>query len=391
MKFLERLEEKMGSYLNPSKLKFEESLRSEIYVDKTGLLTYTNSVISTRQKYLCVSRPRRFGKSMAVEMLAAYYSRGADSGELFQGYKIAESSSFHTYLNRYDVIAINMQEFLSKSSSVEELIELLQKRVLHEVLKVYRDIEVFAPSNLQWTMQDIYQETGIPFIILIDEWDCIFREYQVDAEAQRKYLDFLRDLLKDKEYVALAYMTGILPIKKYGSHSALNMFQEFSMTDPAMLAEFVGFTEKEVRGLCERYRMSFEETKSWYDGYCFPQEQSVYSPKSVVEAMLRRNFNTYWNQTETFEALKIYIQMNYEGLRDAVVEMIAGGRVKINTGSFNNDMTTFHNADDVMTLLVHLGYLAYDMTTKEVFIPNREVCSEYINAVKVAGWNRRDS
>lgn len=221
--------------------------------------------------------------------------------------------------------------------------------------------------------------------------DC--RVYQQDQEAQKKYLDFLRFWLKDKEYVALAYMTGILPIKKYGSHSALNMFTEYSMTDSGNLAEYFGFTEAEVQDLCKKYEMSFEEARAWYNGYHLISHESgikkvysMYSPKSVVEAMQKRKFGTYWNQTETYEALKIYIQMNRDGLKDAVVQMLAGGSIKINTGTFSNDMTTFATKDDVLTLLVHLGYLTYDNEKETVEIPNREVSQEYINAISTMDW-----
>ena len=207
-------------------------------------------------------------------------------------------------------------------------------------------------------------------------------------------MDFLRAWLKDKDYVALAYMTGILPIKKYGTHSALNMFWEYSMTDPGDLAEFFGFTEMEVKALCGEYQMSFEETRAWYDGYGLANHgragvtlYSMYSPKSVVEAMTRHKFGAYWNQTETYEALKVYIQMDMDGLKDAVVRMLAGGSVRINTGTFSNDMTTFTGKDDVLTLLVHLGYLTYDSEQETVSIPNKEVSQEYVNAISTMDWH----
>ena len=219
-------------------------------------------------------------------------------------------------------------------------------------------------------------------------------EYQQDQDSQKKYLDFLRAWLKDKEYVALAYMTGILPIKKYGSHSALNMFTEYSMTDPGELAEYFGFTGQEVAQLCQKYEMDFDEAKAWYDGYGLvahrqsgDQYYSMYSPKSVVEAMLRHKFGTYWNQTETYEALKIYIQMNMDGLQDSVVRMLAGEAVYVNIGTFSNDMTTFATKDDVLTLLVHLGYLTYNSTNGTVEIPNKEVSKEYVNAISTMSWH----
>lgn len=376
----------MGIYLNPTSDKFKESTNSEIYVDKTEFIAEMNERIQTEQKYICVSRPRRFGKSMTLKMLAAYYTCEEDTGPLFENYKISQEPSFKKHLNQYDVIFLNMQEFLSNCTNTDDMIAKIRRCLLWDLLDKYPDFRYFDESDLVRTMRDIYQKTKRPFVILIDEWDCIFREFANRDDSQKKYLDFLRDWLKDKEYIGLAYMTGILPIKKYGTHSALNMLMEYSMTNPKQLAQYVGFTEDEVVSLCNRYNMSFEEIKAWYDGYYFDSIHSIYSPKSVVEAMLSHKYDNYWNQTETFEALKIYIQMNYDGLKDKVIEMISGARVTINTGSFTNDMTTFHNADDVLTLLIHLGYLAYDFDTKQVFIPNKEVSNEYINAVSVIGW-----
>lgn len=235
-------------------------------------------------------------------------------------------------------------------------------------------------------MQDVYGQRKQTFVIILDEWDCIFREYKEDKEAQEKYLDFLRDLLKDKSYIHLAYMTGILPIKKYGTHSALNMFDEFSMIDPGPLAKYVGFTEEEVRTLCEQYHMDMEEIKNWYDGYSFENAESVYSPRSVVSCMRYGKLGNYWNQTETFEALRIYIDMNFEGLKDDILSMLAGKAVPVNIGSFANDMATFHSEDDVLTLLIHLGYAAYDYDSKTVQIPNEEVRAEYVNSVSASDW-----
>lgn len=376
----------MGSYLNPGNEKFYRAINSEIYVDKTGLIGYTNKVLNTMQQNLCVSRPRRFGKSMAADMLTAYYSRGCDSKELFQGLKIAEDKDFEKHLNKYNTIFINVQEFLSRTSDIYKLIDRIQRIVLRDIQREYPEVDYFDKDDLSECMQDIYEETGIPFVMIFDEWDCIFREYKNDKGAQEKYLDFLRDTLKDKRYIQLVYMTGILPIKKYGTHSALNMFSEYSMTNPRQLAQYVGFTEEEVQELCEKYRMNFSELKEWYDGYTFATVHSVYSPRSVIEAVLSGICDSYWNQTETFEALKIYIDMNFDGLKDDVLSMMVGEKVSINTGGFTNDMVTFHSKDDVLTLLIHLGYLAYHFEDKCVYIPNNEVRGEYVNAVSVSDW-----
>lgn len=376
----------MGNYLNPDNEGFRRMVNSEIYVDKTGLLNHTNRVINTMQCCLCVSRPRRFGKSMAAAMLAAYYSRGCDSEELFSSFEIAGSADFRKYLNKYDTVFLNMQEFLSQSSDIGGMLDLIRRSVLWELLEEYPDFRYFDRENLMRTMQDIYSGTKCPFVIIIDEWDCVFREYKADKEAQEQYLDFLRDILKDKGYIHLVYMTGILPIKKYGTHSALNMFDEFTMIDPGPLASYVGFTQKEVEELCKKYNIGMDEVKNWYDGYAFETEPSVYSPRSVVSCMRLGRIGNYWNQTETFEALQIYIDLNFDGLRDDVLSMIAGEEVPVNTENFVNDMSTFRTKDDVLTLLVHLGYLGYDLSHKCVFIPNSEIRSEYVNAVSVSDW-----
>ena len=384
----------MGSCLNPGNFSFRGSLRSKIYIDKSNLIAKTNEALCTEQRYICVSRPRRFGKSMAANMLAAYYDRSEDTEKLFQNLTISKDRSYKENLNQYDVIKINMQEFLSMSETMEEMLKMLKNYLISDFKETYPKVRFRDENNLIQVMKDVFSYTRCPFVILIDEWDCLFREYKQNKEAQKKYLDFLRAWLKDKDYVALAYMTGILPIKKYGSHSALNMFTEYSMTDPGDLAEYFGFTEQEVSALCEKYGMHFDEAKTWYDGYQLISHQqtgdthySMYSPKSVVEAMLRHKFGTYWNQTETYEALKIYIQMNMDGLKDSVVRMLAGETVPINIGTFSNDMTTFATKDDVLTLLVHLGYLTYNSIDSTVSIPNKEVSQEYINAISTMDWS----
>ena len=225
-------------------------------------------------------------------------------------------------------------------------------------------------KNLGVALDKLYSKTKEGFIFIIDEWDCILRDKQYSADEQKKYLDFLRNLLKDKVYVSLAYMTGILPIKKYGTHSALNMFSEYSMTEPFEYAEFIGFTESEVKNLCEKYLADYDMMKSWYDGYAFPGVGHIYNPKSVVDSILRKSFSSYWTQTETYEALKIYVDLNYDGLKDSIVKMLAGEWITIDYETFQNDMTTFQSKDDVLTLLVHLGYLAYhhDENQKSTFL-----------------------
>lgn len=267
----------MGLFLNPGDDLFQEAIRSEIYVDKTGLLNYTNKVIRTSKKYLCVSRPRRFGKSMAASMVAAYYDRTVDARETFSGLEITQADTFEAQRNKYDVIQLNMQNFLSRTHDMDEFLKLLKKSILWDVLTEYPDYRYFDDKDLIRTLNDVFAQSKRPFVIIIDEWDCVFREYRDNKEWQKLYLDFLRDWLKDNSSVALVYMTGILPIKKYGTHSALNMFREFSMEDPLELAPYVGFTDNEVKALCSRYSRSYEECRRWYDGYSFPTIAEVYN------------------------------------------------------------------------------------------------------------------
>ncbi|MDE7433056.1 MAG: ATP-binding protein [Lachnospiraceae bacterium] len=376
----------MGIYLNPDNKGFRESIDSRIYVDKTGLISCTNELINTLEKYICVSRPRRFGKSMALEMLAAYYCCSYDSTDLFKGFEIERDKTFQKYRNKYDVIYLNMQQFLITAKK-QKMTDYLEQVVIADIRKAYGDLFSEQETVLANVLEQIYVETGREFIFLVDEWDCVMRERQESEAMQKQYLDFLRNLLKDRNYVALAYMTGILPVKKYGQHSALNMFYEYSMTNQKMLERYTGFTEDEVKALCEKFDMDFAETSSWYDGYMFKKYQHIYNPRSVVEAMRCQDFSNYWTSTETYEALKIYMDMDFDGLRSDIVQLLGGGRIRVNTRSFQNDMRNFRTKDDILTLLIHLGYLGYDSGTKEAFIPNKEIIEEYENAMSVGGWS----
>ena len=375
----------MGIYLNPGNQGFWQSIRSKIYVDKTGLIACTNELINTKERFACVSRPRRFGKSMALEMLAAYYSRGCDSAELFKGFKIESVETFQEHLNRHDVIYLNMQQFLIEAEA-GKVTEYLEQEVTDELGEEYAEILKGRKMGLAAALRKIYAGTGRQFIFLIDEWDCVMRERQESEALQRQYLDFLRNLLKDQTYVALAYMTGILPVKKYGQHSALNMFMEYSMTNQYIFEEYTGFTEEEVKTLCKQFGMDYEKASSWYDGYMLKRFKHIYNPRSVVAAMNYQDFSNFWASTETYDALKIYMDMDFDGLRADIVHLLGGNRIKVNTRSFRNDMHDFRTKDDVLTLLIHLGYLGYDSEAEEAFIPNKEIIMEFENAMNVGGW-----
>lgn len=339
-------------------------------------MKYTNDVIRTEDKYVCVSRPRRFGKSMAADMLVAYYSRGCNSKEMFSGYKIADDLSFKKHLNKYNVIHINMVNFLGEAKNIEEMIKFIEEDIIDEITEEFPDLKMPRRIRLLNVLNKVFSQYKIPFIFIIDEWDCVFRIFKGNKEDHTEYLNFLRNLLKDQSYIALAYMTGILPIKKYGEHSALNMFTEVSMTDSREYAEFTGFAELEVAELCQKYNMPYDETKKWYDGYDL-MGVSIYNPRSVVMSMTGGYFNNYWTSTETYEALEEFICRNDDGLRDTIVRLLSGEKKVIDPSTFTNDMVTFNSQDDVLTLLVHLGYLTFDFNTKEVSIPNYEVSEQF--------------
>ena len=376
----------MGLYLNPRNDSFQQAINNPIYVDKSLLINYTNQLIGTGDNKLCVSRPRRFGKSTDANMLVAYYSKGCDSHDIFDSLKISQTTHYLKHLNQHHVIHINMQDFLSKTHDINKMILLLAKLIFREIKKAFCDVDYIDSSNLVQIMEDVYVEASARFIFIIDEWDCIFREYKQDKEAQKQYLDFLRNLLKDKPYVELAYMTGILPIKKYGTHSALNMFEEISMIDPGLLSEFMGFTETEVQNLCIQYNVNYDEMKQWYDGYHMTNDISTFSPRSVVSSIVRKQFGNYWTSTETYEALQVYIDMNFDDLKDNIVQLLSGESIDVNTSKFQNDMTTFKSKDDVLTLLIHLGYLGYNNSDHTCYIPNKEVSTSFIDSIEDSNW-----
>ncbi|MCD8198191.1 MAG: AAA family ATPase, partial [Lachnospiraceae bacterium] len=327
----------MGAYLNCGNEAFRQ-IRNDIYIDKTGLIDYVNSTIGTKRCMTCFSRPRRFGKSYAAAMLAAYYDRSCDSQELFAGLEISKSKTYEKYLNKFDVIYLDITRFISTALSLKNIIREIQEKVIRELMLAYPQYVKRNETILADALLAVAEKTNRKFILIIDEWDALFREAKLDDALQKEYVQFLRGLFKggpstDKT-IAAAYMTGILPIKKYGTESALTDFREFTMTLPGRLARYVGFTEGEVRELCLNYDLDFENTRKWYDGYSFNQESHVYSPNSVMRAVENREIGNYWTRSETYESLLQYIDMNYDGLKDAIISMLGGRHIRIETLSF---------------------------------------------------------
>lgn len=378
----------MGRYVNPGNEAFQRVVRTGKYVDKSGMIEFTNQIIHDLRPLICFSRPRRFGKSIAAHMLTAYYSKGCDSREIFLGLKIAGLPTYEDELNQNTVIYLDMQEFRSIARSdhnIAEVVSYMQIEIISELREAFPDILNENETVLPRALGEIYTRTGEQFIVIIDEWDCLFREDKENEAIQTEYVNFLRGMFKGGSadaFIKLAYITGILPIKKYGTQSALNNFREYTMVSPGKLAEYVGFTEDEVKTLCERYDMDFEECKRWYDGYSFSRMKSVYSPNSVMNAMDNGEFGSYWTKTETYESLLVYIDMNFDEVRTAIISMLSGEMVEIDPETFQNDMVNIRGRDDVLTLLVHLGYLAYNDSEGAVYIPNEEVRAEFIRATK---------
>ncbi len=378
----------MGIYLNPGNASFQ-SIRKGLYIDKSDLISFINARLGTKEKLICVSRPRRFGKSFAAQMLCAYYDKSCDSKSLFRDLKIASDTDFTVYLNQFNVLYLDMTWFLVNSDDIKDTVKNLQQEIIKELQTYYPEYTGSDTGTLPMVLSKINQATKEKFIIIIDEWDALFREAKNDSILQTAYIDLLRGLFRSSltdRMIEAAYMTGILPIKKYGTQSAMSDFYEYTMLQPHPLEQYVGFTEQEVRTLCADSNLDFDEVQNWYDGYILGDNLHIYSPQSVLDAIRRRQLDNYWTQTETYESLKSYINSNFDHLKEDIIYMLAGNRCKITTRRFQNDMININSKDDVFTLLIHLGYLAYDTQSNEIFIPNLEIADEFKNAIEDSGW-----
>ena len=379
----------MGRFVNPDNSAFQAALNSRIYVDKTGLIVCMNEVLDSTDAYICNSRPRRFGKSYAANMLAAYYSKGAESEKMFSDLEIGQSEDFKKHLNKYDVIHIDVQWFLINCEDADNVVPYITRVVLDELREVYPEILRQEVVSLPDALSLVKDKTGRKFIIIIDEWDVLIRDESANKKVQDEYIRFLRGMFKGTEptkYIQLAYLTGILPIKKEKTQSALNNFREYSMLNAGCLASYIGFTEDEVKKLAKEYHQDFDKVKRWYDGYLLKDYQ-IYNPRAVVGVMLKGEFKSYWSETASYEAIVPLINMNYDGLKTAIIAMISGAEVKVNTGTFKNDTLNIKSKDDVLTYMIHLGYLAYDQTNSMAFVPNEEIRQELTAAVESRKWN----
>ena len=362
--------------------------RNSEYIDKSGLISVVNSTLFTERSFSCVTRCRRFGKSMAAKMLCAYYDQSCDSRQLFEDLQIASDPQFEKHLNKYPVIYLDVTSFVTRFKD-DTILQHINDEMKADIHEAYPDVPVKDDDDLMALLIRINAKTGEPFIFIIDEWDAICREFKPGTTAMDAYVNWLRRMFKDyaaNRVFAGVYMTGILPVKKYKTESALNNFIEYSMVEPRRMSQFFGFTKNEVKSLAEKHQMDFEELLKWYDGYQIGDELSMFNPNSVMQAIDTGRCRSYWATTGAIDAVTNYINMNYEGLKDDIIYMLAGGRCKVNPTKFQNDMSVIRSKDDVLTVLIHLGYLGYDWREDECYIPNKEVGGEMANAVETNNW-----
>ena len=377
----------MGTYINIGNAGFQSARNGE-YVDKSGLIAVVNGTLFTERRFGCVTRCRRFGKSMAAKMLYAYYDHSCDSRNLFADLEIVRDPSFEKHLNKYAAIYLDMTNFVSQYKS-DDIVDKIDAALLEDVSKAYPDVAIAQDDKLMDYLLRVSIAKEEHFVFIIDEWDAICREFAPGTKAMDAYVSWLRRLFKSQDAMrvfACAYMTGILPVKKYKTESALNNFIEYSMVVPRSMARFFGFTKDEVRTLAEKNGIDFEDLVKWYDGYQIGNEPSMFNPNSVMQAIDNGYCTSFWASTGAYDAVAHYIQMNYEGLKDDIIQMLAGGRCKVNPTKFQNDMSIIRSKDDVLTVLIHLGYLSYSWQKSECYMPNKEVAGEMVNAIEDNNW-----
>jgi len=374
----------MGLYFNPGNESFRRAVRSKIYVDKTLLIEQLNDMIFTENNCVAVSHARRFGKSQAAGMIKSFYSMGCDSSELFAPFKISQVPGIEEHMNKYNVIHLDVSTFADsqKERLVETIIEYL-----------YDDMKVDYPNvdyskALQVVLNQIYKLSCTPFVFIIDEWDCVVRNHADRQDLVHKYLQFLHTIFKSEEsksFLALGYITGILPIKKVEDESALNNFREYTMLNSKTLTEFYGFTEDEVKSLCDEHGLNFDTVKKWYNGYLI-NGQHMYNPHSVYSAILDHKIDSYWKNTSSFETINKLITLNFDGLKEDILTVAEGGKVSVEVNNFMNDLQQIHSKDDALTALIHLGYLGYDAERCQAYMPNYEVNLAYRQALETGNW-----
>ncbi|SDL58774.1 PD-(D/E)XK nuclease superfamily protein [Sarcina sp. DSM 11001] len=373
----------MGIYLNPGNEVFRQIVNADLYIDKTMLLRETNRLLDSANKYICMSRPRRFGKTVTGNMLCSYYSRGCDSRELFEPFRISRDPGFLKNLNRYHVIKIDMNSEYQSAQEKKDVLKILTEEVREEMKTAFPDVVFRGSDSLARCILRVYAAKQETFIILLDEYDVFVRE-QVSDELFQEYLAFLNSLFKSdtlRPAISLAYLTGILPIVRDKVQSKLNNFREYTILNAGVFAEYVGFTARETEEVCAERGIDFNECRRWYNGYR-QKGFEIYNPESVARCVETHIFDSYWGQTSSYEVISDRIRLDFAGTKEAVIQMLAGGSAEVDVNAYLNTMKNFSSRDDIFGYLLHLGYLAYDQETRTCHIPNKEVREEWFRALK---------
>lgn len=356
-------------------------LRSN-YVDKTGQISLLNKIIDTKYRFVLVTRARRFGKSVTANTLNAYYSKGCNSKELFSNLEIAKDPDFETYLNKYDVISIDMQSFEPIPGTNGSFIQCFNRKLTSELIKHYPDS--FADKN-ELYLNEALPKTGRKFIFIIDEWDFPINKYKDDASFVKKYLNLLRTLFKETScanHISLVYMTGILPLSQFDSQSSLKIFTEISMINQGPFAKYYGYTERDVEKLCIENDLDPDKTSVWYKGYKF-LEKTVYNPFAISRLIQSRAFLPYWSQTSTCNYIKQAIVKDYDNLHEDLIRLCSGDKISnIDLFRMNKQNTLLDNRKAIFLYLVTLGYLTYNMENESVYSPTEETRRDLINTVE---------
>ncbi len=375
----------MGRYLN-SRVPFEayrEIAGTRFFVDKSLLLEdVLSSMEMDGQKYLCITRPRRFGKSVMANMVAAFFGRAADAGKLFEGLAIAGNGHYKAHLNKHNVIYIDFSEMPRDCTNYTQYIARIQDGINNDLARAYDDLSIVTARASWDIMADIFQEKGEKFIFVMDEWDAVFHMSFITQEDKEAYLLFLKSLLKGKAYVELAYMTGVLPIAKYSGGSELNMFLEYDMATKKKFSEYFGFSDSEVDKLFEIYRkgtdepaITREELRIWYDGYCTAKGKRIYNPRSVVCALTDNELSNYWTSSGPYDEIFYYIRNNIQDVRDDIVLMVSGEPVPIALQGYAVTRTELKTKNQIYSAMVVYGLLTYE--NKMVSIPNKELMDKF--------------
>ena len=375
----------MGVYLNntSSYEAYRKVKNSPYFVDKTHILTKIIPRIETSENCLCITRPRRFGKSVIANMMAAFFSKGCNAEELFNGSQISLCDNYKAQMNQYNVISLSLNRIPNNCTSYRQYIERIESRLKRDLIHSFPTADICEQDALWDILTDIYaQENSAKFIFILDEWDYIFHRDFVTEEDKASYIDFLSNLLKDQPYVSLAYMTGILPIAKYSSGSELNMFAEYTMAAEELYSEYFGFTEKEVDILFEKYlqnepnpQIAREGLRIWYDGYHTKSGERVYNPRSVVLALTNNNLGNYWTSSGPYDEIYYYVQHNIAAVQDDLVQMISGIPVPAKISEYAATSMRLSTKEEIFSAMVVYGFLTYENGC--VSIPNKELMDRF--------------